>query len=226
MKISVVVVSYRRLARLEEILAAWLKETPDVWLCDCSKEGFQTKLPVKIIRATPDPGNRIRHAVALLTSGELVIKADDDIIPLPGLAKAFAENYQKYGEAIYGVHGRIFSGPGYYKNSRLYGGKNVGETKQVHFVGVITCAPRPVLPMDLHGCASEVEDLFWQMRCYPKARKFVIATDRFRNLPECKDQGRLCGTPASRKVRREFYTRWYERNYQNNENRHRYGRQR
>ena len=58
---SVVVVTYRRLARLGEVLAGWLQETPDVWLCDCSKDGFKTDLPVNIVRCQPDPGLRMNR---------------------------------------------------------------------------------------------------------------------------------------------------------------------
>ena len=213
MRTSVVVVTYRRLNRIDEILAAWLKETPDVWLCDCSREGFKTALPAKIIRAVPDPGNRIRHAVALMADGDLVIKADDDIVPLPGLAADFAKAHAAHGDAIYGIHGRAFRGERYYVDTRLIGAKTLKEPRAVDFVGVITCAPRQYLPMDLKDCESGVEDLFWQMKCYPKAAKYVIATDKFRNLAECRDAGRLCGTPESRNVRRKFYTDWYRRNY-------------
>ena len=137
--ISAVVVTYRRTKNIEMILGAWLHETKDVWLCDCTEGGFQTKLPVNIIRATPDPGNRIRHAVALLTKGDLVIKADDDIVPLPGLAADFIRNYEQFGEAIYGIHGRTFKGERYYLDTRLCGGKNVGQTD----AGKIDSAPAP-----------------------------------------------------------------------------------
>ena len=213
MTVSVVVVTCRRLARLGEILEAWLRETPDVWLCDCSEAGFQTTLPVKIVRAVPDPGNKIRHAVALLTSGDLVIKADDDAMPLPGLAADFARNLEKHGEAIYGIHGRTFHGRDYYHNTRLIGAKAIAATTPVDFVGVVTAAPRPLLPMDLRDCATEVEDLYWQMARYTAAKEFVIRTNRFHHLRESKDAGRLCGTKASREVRNTWYERWYVRTY-------------
>jgi hypothetical protein len=213
MSVSAVVVTYRRVKSIEQVLGAWLGETPDVWLCDCTPRGINTKLPVHIVRAHPDPGNRIRHAVALLTAGDLVIKADDDIVPLPGLAADFTSAWRKYGEAIYGIHGRIFGGERYYIDTRLIGAKKQTEARPVDFVGVITAAPRSLLPMDLRSCPSAVEDLYWQMKRYPAAAKYVIATDKFRNLPECRDEGRLCGTKKSRDVRRDYYTQLYRRNY-------------
>jgi len=214
MDISVVVVTYRRLKSLEAILAAWLKETPDVWLCDCSREGFKTKLPVNIIHASPDPGNRLRHAVALLTKGRLVIKADDDVMPRAGIAKDFIRCQEITGPAIMGIHGRTFHGKGYYMNTKLYGSKQLKDKPlKVDFVGVITCAPRAYLAFDLNGCNSNIEDLFWQMRCFPKAPKYIIPTDKFHHLAESKDAGRLCATPKDRHERGHFYTNWYNKNY-------------
>jgi hypothetical protein len=224
MKTSVVVVTYRRLQSLPRILEAWLKESLDVWLCDCSKEGFKTDLPVKIIRAVPDPGNKIRHAVALLTDGDIVIKADDDIVPHKGLVNDFIENMKRVGPAILSIHGRTFEGPSYYGSTTLYGAKgvdkqiykNVAKPYEVDFVGVMTCSPRMLLAMDLYGCESEIEDLFWQMQKYPEAKKYVIPTDKFMNLPESKDDLRLCRPNSeSRKIRQAYYQKWYERNYAN-----------
>lgn len=218
MKVSVVVVSYRRLERLPEILAAWLKEAPDVWLCDCSRPGAKgIPAGVKVVRFTPDPGNKVRHAVALLTEGDLVIKADDDIMPKPGLVADFVKAHAEVGPAILSIHGRTFHGRDYYRDTRLIGAKSVHSSLRVDFVGVITCAPRELLSMDLRGCATEVEDLFWQMEKYPKAAKYVIPTDKFVNLPESKDARRLCAPGPARAIRRKYYDFWYVRHYRNPE---------
>jgi hypothetical protein len=210
--ISIVLVTYRRLERLGEILKAWLEQSPDVWLCDCSTNGI--KVPgVNHVRFTPDPGNRVRHAVALLTSGDLVIKADDDVMPRPGLAADFERRMAELGPAILGIHGRIFHGPNYYRNTKHFGAKSVQNPLRVHFVGVVTCSPRIYLPMDLKQCATEVEDLYWQMACYPKARKYVINTDKFANLPESKDIGRLCADGQARRIRESFYRKYYQEHF-------------
>jgi hypothetical protein len=213
MTASVVVVTYRRLANLETILAAWLDQTPEVWLCDCSPAGFRTELPIRTIRAIPDPGNRIRHAVATMTAGDLVIKADDDLVPLPGLIDQFRRAYDQCGDAIYGIHGRIFNGPSYYRSTRMFGPGNSVKITRVDFVGVITCTVRKYLPMDLLGCQSEVEDLFWQMHCFPDAPKYVIPTRAVKHLPESFDAGRLCANRAARMIRESFYKRYWMEHY-------------
>lgn len=213
MKISAVVVTYRRLKNLGQVLEGWLQQTDDVWLCDCSPAGFQTTLPVKILRAAPDPGNRIRHAAATMTAGDLVFKADDDLVPLPGLAQDFLAAFEAKGDGIYGIHGRQFLGPRYYGQTKMWGTGNTKALTRVDFVGVLTMTPRKYLAMDLRGCASEVEDLFWQMAWYPQAPKWVVPTANTRRLPESFDAGRLCGNRASRAIRERFYGTWFEKNY-------------
>lgn len=211
--LSVVVVSYRRRERLTSILEGWLRETPDVWLCDCGEIPFKADLPVHFIHASPDPGNRIRHAIALMTSGDLVIKADDDISPLPGLGAEFIAAHKQWGDAIYGIHGRIFTGSNYYGQTLMVGAGKTKKITAVDFVGVITAAPRVFLPMDLNGCRSEYEDLFWQMKCFPNAHKYVMPTNNILHLPESFDTQRLCGGPKSRIIRQCFYAEMYNENY-------------
>lgn len=213
MTLSAVVVTYRRLEHLGEILEAWLRITPDVWLCDCSPAGYKTDLPVKIIQARPDPGNKIRHAVATLTDGDLVFKADDDLVPHPGLEQDFLRAYEQEGDGIYGIHGRQFLGPRYYGQTRMWGTGNTRTLTRVDFVGVLTMTPRNYLAMDLRGCASEVEDLYWQMARYPQVPKWVVPTIHVRRLPESFDKARLCGDPHGRRIRQRFYETWWAKNY-------------
>lgn len=213
MRVSVVLVTYRRLKRINEIAEEWLRETGDVWVCDCSQQGARINPKIKVVHAYPDPGNRIRHAVATMAIGDLVIKADDDVMPRKGIVSDFVRHSEKYGPGIYGIHGRLFNGPDYYHNTRLFGSKQLKSPQQVDFVGVMTCTSRQFLPMDLRDCRTEVEDLYWQMVCYPKARKWVIVTDKFAHLQESKDAGRLCGVKTSKLVRNHFYQHYYNKLY-------------
>ena len=215
-KASVVVVTYRRLERISEILAAWQAQVPEVWLCDCSAHGVRA-IPdgVRLARFRPDPGNRVRHAVALIAEGDIVIKADDDILPLPGLVKDFLSWHAKLGPCISGIHGRTFHGPDYYRDTVMHAAHMIAEPMKVDFLGVITCADRKYLPMDLRECGTPIEDLYWHNHCYPGAPKYVIPTKAFNNhLPESRDAMRLCADPPGRAVRRAFYTKCWMENYQ------------
>jgi hypothetical protein len=215
MKASVVVVTYRRLERIPEILAAWLAQGPEVWLCDCSLHGVKV-VPqgVKIARFRPDPGNRVRHAVALLTEGDIVIKADDDIMPLPGLVADFLKWHAALGPCVTGIHGRTFHGPDYYRDTAMHAAHMLKEPLKVDFLGIVTCADRRYLPMDLHGCETPIEDLWWHNHCHVKAPKWVIPTKAYNNsLPESRDAGRLCADKPGRAVRRAFYTKCWMEHY-------------
>ena len=211
-KVSVVVVTYRRLLNLERILQAWLAQTSDVWLCDCGLD-FKTNLPVKIARFHPDPGSKTRHAVALLTDGDYVIKADDDALPKDGLIEDFLKAWDITGKAILGLHGRKFHGGSYYRNTSALAASRLNNLQRVDFVGRVTFTSREFLSFDLMGCLSPTEDLFWQMKAFPEIPKWVIPTKRYINLPEGNDKGALFLNKEARKIREEFYREYYLKNY-------------
>jgi len=212
--VSVVVVCYRRVNSLDGILGAWLKQSPDVWLADCSGGKFKTQLPIKHVAFKRDPGNRARHAIALLTEGDLVIKADDDVMPEPGLIMDFLSAYREAGEGIYGLIGRRFVGPKYYGGTIFLGASKIGKLAEVDFAGVTTMAPRSLLPFDLIGCDTAIEDLFWQMKEYPEAKKYVIATRNYSNIPSSNDDECLFHDPQARAKREAFYQLYFIKNYE------------
>jgi hypothetical protein len=214
-RISAVVLCHRRTAMINEILTAWLKETADVWLVDCTPAGIKTELAIKTVRCSPDPGSKSRHAAALLTEGEFVIKADDDFIPLPGLVKSFEANTQAVGPAILGLVGRRFLGSRYYGNTQVFRGAEIAAPVRVDFVGICTFTPRRYLPFDLRGCETAIEDLFWQMKAFPDAPKYVARTKQYRNLAESLDKGCLFHNPRAREIRETFYKKYYSLYYQN-----------
>lgn len=166
-RISVVVVANRRMATLPEILEAWLELAGDVWLADCSGWVFKPPAGINHVRFSPDPGNRSRHALALLTAGDFVFKADDDFIPRPGLVEDFMAVWEAKRQAFYGVMGRRFEGPKYYGNTLQARGPLIQEPARVDFVGICTMAPRNLLAFDLRGCASSIEELYQQCGAFP-----------------------------------------------------------
>ena len=216
MKASVVIVTYRRMEYLKEIVKAWTDQCLDVWLCDCSEDGIPfDHSGFNYVHFVPDPGNKVRHAVATLSKGDIVIKADDDIMPLPGLVDDFIRAHKHLGEdCVTGIHGRTFDGPDYYRDTIMYVANKQKVPKRVDFLGVITCSPRKFLAMDLRGCHSPIEDLYWHNHTYPDVPKYVISTNQFDNyLPESKDAGRLCAGKEERKLRQEYYMKIYLRKY-------------
>ena len=209
-EVSVVIPTYRRLENLERILEAWLLQSSDVWLCDSSGK-FETALPINHVRFSPDPGNKARHAVALMTTGDYVIKADDDVLPKPGLIDAFRKHHRLHG--VLGLMGRTFHGKSYYENTKDFRANKIDKVTRVDMVGILTFSPRRYLAFDLKGCATPVEDLFWHMRTYPRVAKYVIPTTRYEQLPESKDEGCLYRDAPSRVEREKFYSKYYKKHY-------------
>ena len=210
-KASVVVVTYRRLDTLDAILRAWLKQSDDVWLADGSGK-YKTDLPINLVQFTPDPGNRIRHAVALMTTGDYVIKADDDVVPMPGLADDLV-TYCAELDSIVGIHGREFQTDEYYGGTACYSARQINIPVRVDFAGIITCSPRRWLPFDLRECDSPIEDVYWQMGCWPDVDKYVIPTNKYTNLPTAEDSECLFYNAPARVQRTEYCRDWYRKNH-------------
>lgn len=216
MKTSVVIAAHRRMEKLPEIIKAWTDQCSDVWLCDCSKDGAPfDHSSFNYVHFSPDPGLKARYAIALLTDGDLVIRTDDDIMPKPGLIKDFENWYSKLGgNCIVGIHGRIFEGLDYYRDTVMYAGHMIPKPQRVDWLGVMICSPRKYLSMDLKGCLTQIDDVFWLNEKYPTIPKYVVPTNKYNNkMSESKDENRLCANKEARKIRREYYTRIYLENY-------------
>lgn len=211
-KASVVVMTYRRLSNLERILQAWLVQTPDVWLVDSSSE-FTTELPIHHVRFSPDPGSKIWHATALLTEGDFVIKACDDLLPKSGLLDDLIRGWQQVKGGMVGTYGRKFLGPSYYKNTKHVIANRISSPQKVGFIGNVTLTPRQYLAFDLKDCLTSVEDIFWHMKAFPEVPKWIIPTKQYVNLSESNDEDCLFHNSKARKIRERFYREYYLKNY-------------
>jgi len=211
-RVSVVVMTCRRLSNLERILQAWLAQTPDVWLVDSSSE-FMTELPIHHVRFSPDPGSKIWHATALLTEGDFVVKACDDALPEPDFLDDLIKGWQKVKGGMVGIYGRKFLGPSYYKNTKHVIANRISSPQKVGFIGNVTLTPRQYLAFDLKGCLTPFEDIFWHMKAFPGVPKWIIPTRRYTNLPESNDKNCLFRNSEARKIREKFYREYYLKNY-------------
>jgi glycosyltransferase involved in cell wall biosynthesis len=210
-KVSIVIPTYRRLENLERILVAWLVQSPDVWLCDSSGK-FETNLPINHVRFSPDQGIPARHAISILAQGDYVIKADDDVLPKPGLIEDFLRFTHLDG--IFGVMGREFLGDRYYEKTRVYRSREILQPVEAGMLGILTFAPRKYLVFDLQGCTSGTEDLWWHMKAFPKVIKYVIPTKNYKQLPESNDAECHFKNPKIRAERQSFYQKYYRINYE------------
>jgi hypothetical protein len=194
--VSVIVTTYHpgRQAGLDGIAKAWLKQPVEqVWILDGL--GSYRPLPSFTEALTDkrfatfnlpfDLGNGADYCFALMTLGDHVILADDDMVPCAGFVERFLDFV---GTAdILGVIGRIFKGPQYRGDTLFVAGAKATEPTPVDFVGVCTFCRREHFGFDVRGLHPDLrncDDLWWQMKERPELSKAVIPVGGlYRNLP-------------------------------------------
>ena len=201
---SVVVVTYNRLSTIESVLSAWLKETDEVFLCDCSGGKFKTDLPIVHIQFSKDLGNKTMHAAALLTQGDFVILADDDILPKPGLIQDLYRGYiQVGGDCIVGYMGRRFKDNVYFNSKQVYSFQ-IEKPMLVNMLGICYFSPRKFLAYDLKDMETPINDLYWTSEVMGAVKKWVVPSKKIESLPNCME-----GIWTDKK-RREFRLNYYK----------------
>ncbi|NQU44858.1 hypothetical protein HQ520_16330 [bacterium] len=218
--VSVLVTTYRRFRNLDRILAAWMDEGADqVWLLDGSGEYESQVEGVRVWNMPIDTGPKSDYAFALMTEGDLIVLADDDLLPLPGMLADLVDGWENVrrrtaGEPIVGIIGRTFLGPDYHANTAFYASNKIDSPVRVGFVGVVCLTPRCNLGFDLRGLPRNADDLWWQMKERPTVPKWVVPTKAYENLPECKDGTAMYRDKTLAPQRQEFYERYYREHYE------------
>jgi len=216
-----------RAPTIQAICEGWLNNSPlypiELVLSDCTPNGMTIDLGHQLntdprftyCRFNPDPGNKIRHAIALAFPGDPVIQADDDVMPLPGFVNELVKWHLEKPNAFLGIIGRTFQGDTYYGQTTHFAASRITEPVRVGFVGVVYITNRKFLCYDMSGCENPVNDLYWQMKCFPHSEKWVIPVTRYENLRTSRHG--LFQDPQARIVRQEFYKKYYDEYYQGRE---------
>ncbi len=214
--VSAIITTYRRYATLDEVVASWLAQPVDqLWVLD-GGAGYKPRVMADprllVFRMPADLGTKMDYAFALLTEGDLVCLADDDIVVSPGFLLDLERCRAERG-GIVGVIGRTFHGPVYWGQTKFFRASELLEPARVGFVGCIYLASRDLFGFDVRGCPRNCDDLWWEMRIHPDAPKHVAPTVRYRNLPTASDPGAMYHTPRLRAQREAFYREHYLRTY-------------
>lgn len=214
--VSAIITTYRRYATLDEVVASWLAQPVDeLWVLDGGakyRPGTMADPRLLVFRMPADLGTKMDYAFALLTEGDLILLADDDIVVSPGFL-ADLHLCWSAGGGIVGVIGRTFHGPAYWGETRFLRSSDLLEPARAGFVGCICLAARELFGFDVRGCPRNCDDLWWQMRVHPDAPKRVAPTVRYRNLPAASDPAAMYHTPRLRAQREAFYREHYLRTY-------------
>ena len=215
--VSVLITTYHR-KRADDAIAvarAWCKQPVEqVWLLDnaghCCMDEMDGR-DYSYWQMGEDLKTRADYGVALLTDGDLIICADDDIVPKPGFAQDLVDGMDATGAGFVGVIGRVFNDPEYRKTT-FYRASKIDEPKRVDFTGVCYMAKRKYFGFDTRGMPVNADDL-WHCRRYPEASKFVIPTDKYENLPTCNDGTAMFKNPELAAQRQAYYAEWWEQEY-------------
>lgn len=217
---SVLITTYRRMDSIGSVVGAWLEQpVGQVWLIDGSggqaldrvRPEHQQDSRFEYWPLWRDHGTRTDYALAHLTDGERIILADDDVVPLKGFTDDILRGHREVAGDIVGIIGRTFHGPRYYQDTRYYRSDQIDAPKQVGFVGVVYCAERVWFGFDTRGQHRNCDDLWWQMRVHPAARKWVVPTQAYQDLPAARDG--MFHSPALRKARERFYEEMWRTHY-------------
>ena len=212
--ISVCIVTHRRLNTIEEVCKAWLREPiTELILCDCSVEGALLGTEdsrFTQVRFSKDMGNRTRHAIALLSCGDYVIQADDDVMPAAGFTADLINGLEQTKADIVGVIGRVFHNATY-KDGGFYAANLIAEPVETSFVGVVYCSQRHVLAFDMREMETPINDLYWCIGAMPYAVKYVVPTKKYSNLKTSGDADCLFHSEAASKVRQAYYEKHYKK---------------
>lgn len=206
-----------RYASMGRVLAQWIGQPADeIWVID-GGGSFKTGIrdPRLLVFNMPrDLGTKMDYAMALLTEGDLVCLADDDVLVKPGFLQDLYDTWKLKG-GIVGILGRTFHGPVYWGNTKFYRSSLLKAPQPVDFCGVVYFAGRDLFGFDVRGLPRNCDDLWWEMRVHPFVPKHVAATDRYENLPAAKDGTAMYKDPVLRKQREDFYRVYYLKNYAN-----------
>ena len=213
--ISVLITTYCRYKTLDRVILGWLAQSADqIWVID-GGGSFKTqyKDPRLLVFNMPcDLGTKMDYAFALLTEGDLICLADDDVLIKPDFLNALYNTWKLKG-GIVGILGRTFHGPVYWGDTTFYRASLLKVPQRVDFCGVVYFASRELFGFDVRGLPRNCDDLWWEMKIHSKVPKHVAATAKYENLPCAKDGTAMYKTPSLRKQREDFYREYYLKNY-------------
>jgi len=216
MTTSVIVTTYRRFDELDRLISAWLAEPVlEVWVLDGSGK-FKSAISDERFLLFPMPkdlGTKMDYAMGLLTEGDMVILADDDVLPKPGLIEDLHRGMKETGADIVGIHGRRFHGPDYRKDTNCFIADRIEEPVRVGFCGVLLMLSRELLGFDVRGMETSWDDLWLCMKAWPDKTKYIVSTKNWSNLQAAFDAQSHFNDKRIRRIREQFYAEWYNRNY-------------
>lgn len=210
--ISVILTCFRRFENLAAIMAAWKAEPEVDELILWDNSGSQLIVPDDSaadwhIRSSLNFGARSRYLIAPAAKNEIIMLADDDLMPGPGLVADMLRMHCR--DQMTSTGGRIFTG-GYYQSRRVDADNITVVYANVDFVLTHACMvyKEHLLGFDCSAISWACDDLYVQGHL--RNLQYVVPrTSRYRILPEASDENALCAQPGATEEKERVWREYY-----------------
>lgn len=219
---STIITTYpARYAAAEQALEGWIKQPADqIWVLD-GGGAFKPKNPallndnrVWVFRMPFDLGPKMDMAMALLTEGDLICLADDDLEPQAGLLEEMYRGWLSVGGGLVGLIGRTFEGPEYKGGTTFYSARDIDKPVRVGFAGIAFLTTRDVFGFDVRNLPRNADDIWMQMKALPDLAKWVVPTKAWLNNKAAADGTAMYRNQELKSQRANFYREQYLEKYE------------
>lgn len=212
-KISVLITSHKaRFNTLNRVIGSWLTQPVDeIWVID-DGNNFKTEIKdprLLIFNMPKDFETKSDYALALLTEGDIIILADDDIVVRDTFTNSFYNSLKKTNNSIVGLAGKKCFGPRYNKDTQIYKSNMISQPIEVEYVGIVIMASRDRFGFDLKGMNKNCDDFWFCMKIHPNINKYIVPTIDYTDLPCSENKTAMHKSAILRKPRYDFYTYYW-----------------
>jgi len=231
-KVSLLIPVYKRFNSLPAIIDAWLPQVNELLVWDNSIGEWDPDLSlfandkITIVAGNKNYGGQIKFMAPILLKNELVLIADDDIVPEEGFVDELLFYWNSIphpvNEKIISIFGKDYQirqnketemqelDQTFYTARKKF--KNGPSTKvthigQVDFVGRLYFGVRRNFVTDMSGCDRLLDDLWWirqLSRFNTDCKMYVVPATKWHNSDEEGDPYALHNQKGFNQIRNQF----------------------
>lgn len=201
---STIITSHKsRFNTLDSVINSWLTQPiEELWVIDDGNK-FQTNIKdqrLLIFNMPKDFETKSDYSLATLTSGDVIILADDDIVVKKNFVLDLYRGLKQTNNSIVGVIG--------YNGKRLQRAWRLKVPAKVFWVGMIIMSLRENFGFDTKGMHKNCDDLWFSMKIHSDINKYVIPTTNYTNLSCCRGETALSSKKNLKRIRQSFFNRY------------------
>lgn len=217
-QISLILPVRHRLTHLPMLIRLWSEQVSEIIIWDDSASLDPASVdPARVIHGCSVFGSSVKFRAANICSNELIMVADDDVIPKPGLVLDLLSHRMsliKSGQpnnTVVSIYGRRVAKQTGYKANRRITSKTIDTAAQVSWCGRLSLSPIETYLVPMQGCSDmRLDDLYWSWQLAQRGVPiWVIPTDRWENASHATDEYSLSKSDGFFKLRDDFVRQWW-----------------